>query len=289
VAAGLILSLLLNLRFTSFHGFLGVHEIPLWTSLAVTIFLIVIIINSLNLIDGIDGLAASIGIVASTTFGIWSYLSHDYGFAIMSAALTGALAVFLFFNMSKGKYKIFMGDTGSLVIGFILVALMIRFNELNAGSTQFHKLSSSPAVSIAILIVPLFDTLRVIIIRFARGQSPLVADRRHIHHLLLRAGCTHARATLYIALANIAIIFLAFSLDHIGIFRLSFVLLILCTALTIPVYIGVARKENWNWRKAKLRDIIFRVRETEDLEVIREKPVPPPVRIPVLEEEKYTA
>lgn len=251
VFAAIIICSFVNLRFTNFHGFLGITTIPDWLSYFTTIFLVVIIINSLNLIDGIDGLAASIGIIAGTTFGVWSYLSGDYGYAIMSSALTGTLIVFLVFNLSKGKYKIFMGDTGSMIIGFIMVILAIRFNEINAGNPPFHKLSSSPAVSIAILIVPLFDTLRVIVIRLVRGQSPLVADNRHIHHLLLRAGCTHKQATLFISLANIFIIAVGFLLDHIGIFWLCLLLLSLCIAFTVPVYIIVARKEEWNWKNYK--------------------------------------
>lgn len=249
VFAAIIIATFVNLRFTNFHGFLGITVIPDWVSYFTTIFLVVIIINSMNLIDGIDGLAASIGIIASTTFGIWSFLSGDYGYAIMSSALTGTLVVFLVFNLSKGKYKIFMGDTGSMVIGFIMAVMAIRFNEINAGTSTLHKLSSSPAVSIAILIVPLFDTLRVIIIRLVRGQSPLVADNRHIHHLLLRIGCTHRQATLYISLANIFIIAVAFLLDHIGILWLSLVLLSLSISLMAIVYVRVAGTEGWNWKK----------------------------------------
>lgn len=245
--AGLILCIFTPLRFTYFHGFLGIWAIPDWVSYAVTLFLIVIIINAYNLIDGIDGLAASIGIVASVTFGIWAWLSNDTGFAVMSAALTGSLVVYLWFNVTDGKYKIFMGDTGSLVIGFIMVVMAIRFNEINAGNTAYYHLRSSPAISMAILIVPLFDTFRVICIRLLRHQSPLQADKRHLHHLLLRACFSHKQATLTITLGNIFIIVLAFLLDNIGIVPLSIVLLAVCTLLTIPAYLMVAKTENWNW------------------------------------------
>jgi UDP-GlcNAc:undecaprenyl-phosphate/decaprenyl-phosphate GlcNAc-1-phosphate transferase len=169
----------------------------------------------------------------------------------MSAALTGALIVFLNYNISEGKNKIFMGDTGMMVIGFILTVMAIRFNEINAGQTAFLKLHSSPSISIAILIVPLFDSLRVIIIRLIRHQSPMQADKRHIHHLLLRSGFSHKRATLYISLANIFIIAAGFLLDRIGILWLGLVLLMLCTILTVPVYVMVARTEHWNWRRYK--------------------------------------
>ena len=262
VLAVIIITSFAGLRFTSLHGFLGITLIPDWLSYSITIFLAVIIINSFNLIDGIDGLAGSIGIIAATTFGIWSFLSGDYGYAAMAAALTGTLIVFLVFNLSKGRNKIFMGDTGSMVVGFIITVMVIRFNEINAGTSTSHTLQSAPAVSMAVLIIPLFDTLRIIIIRLVRGQSPLVGDQRHVHHMLLRAGCSHRRATLYISLTNIFMIAVGFLLDHIGILRLSLVLLALCTAFTIPAYMMVARKEKWNWKRT---DKKFRILPLEEL------------------------
>jgi UDP-N-acetylmuramyl pentapeptide phosphotransferase/UDP-N-acetylglucosamine-1-phosphate transferase len=243
-----IIAAMANLRFTNFHGLFGIAEIPEWASLLTTVFFIVIFINAFNLIDGIDGLAASIGIISACAFGMWSWLSADYGYAFMAAALTGTLLVFLIFNLSNGKLKIFMGDTGSMVIGFLLAVMAIRFNEINAGTSTFYNLNSAPSVSIAILIVPLFDTLRVIVIRLARRQSLFKGDNRHIHHLMLRAGCTHIQATLYISLANIILIAVGFLLDKIGILWLGLVLLLLCTMLMIPVYLVVGDREGWDWK-----------------------------------------
>lgn len=225
-----------DIRLTSFHGFMGINSIPVWLTYVTTIFIMVVIINSMNLIDGIDGLAAATGIIASVTFGIWFWLSGDFGYVIMAAALTGVLTTFLMFNISKGKNKIFMGDTGSLVIGFILAVMTIRFNEINNGMNIFYNLKSSPAVSIGILIVPLFDTLRVFTIRILHGLNPFKADNRHIHHIMLRAGYSHRMATFYLSVAHIFIIALAFLLDPIGIIWLSLVLLLACTILTGLVY-----------------------------------------------------
>ncbi len=246
--AALLVAAMAGLRFTSYHGLFGISTIPVWASLLTTVFFIVIFINAFNLIDGIDGLAASIGIIASCSFGIWSWLSEDYGYALMAASLTGSLVIFLIFNLSSGRLKIFMGDTGSMVIGFLLAVMAIRFNEINAGSISFHKLSSAPAVSISVLIIPLFDTLRVIVIRLARGQSLFKGDNRHIHHLMIRAGFTHAKATLILSVTNLFLIGVGFLFDHIGILWLSLTLLIICTLLMVPVYITVGRKEGWDWR-----------------------------------------
>lgn len=224
----LIIVFFTNLRFTSLQGFLGISTIPGWASYLITIFIIVLIINAYNLIDGIDGLAASVGIIASITFGIWFWLSGEYGYSIMAAALLGALLIFLRYNFSNGSDKIFMGDSGSLVIGFILAVFAVHFNEINHTEKTFHSLYSSPSVSIAILIVPLFDTLRVIALRLINHQSPFKADNRHIHHLMLRAGFSHKRTTILISLFNIFIILIGFLLDGIGIMYLGLLLLILC-------------------------------------------------------------
>lgn len=258
----LILIFFTDIRFTSFHGFLGINEIPLWITCAVTIFLMIVIINSMNLIDGIDGLAASIGIISTVTFGVWFWMSGDIGYTVMAAALSGALVVFLCFNISKGKYKIFMGDTGSLVIGFILSVMTIRFNEINVAINTFPHLHSAPAVSIGILIVPLFDTLRVFTVRVMHGNSPFVADDRHIHHMMLRAGFSHRQSTFWITLAHTCIIAMSFTLDGIGILWLSLVLLLVCSALTCLVYALM-------YRNSLRKHIIV---SSEDMNVIKRLP-----------------
>jgi UDP-N-acetylmuramyl pentapeptide phosphotransferase/UDP-N-acetylglucosamine-1-phosphate transferase len=202
----------------------------------------ILIINAVNLSDGIDGLAASLGIVASLTFGVWFYLAGKTEYAIMAATLTGTLVAFLRFNLSSGKTKIFMGDTGSLIVGFLIAAMTIRFNEINAATTAWFRLVSAPAISIAIVIVPLYDTLRVFTIRIINGHHPFTADNRHIHHLMLRAGYSHKRSTLTIAIVHILIIALAFSFDHMGILRLALILLITCILLTGVIYLLVYRR-----------------------------------------------
>ena len=241
ILAAIILIYFTNIRITSFQGFLGISNIPVWLTYITTIFIFVVIINSINLIDGIDGLAASTGIVSSVTLGIWFWLSENKACAIMAAAPTGTLIGFIRFNLGNGKNKLFMGDTGALIIGFILAAMIVRFNELNNSHATIHNLYSAPAISIAILVVPLFDTLRVFTIRILRGIHPFTADNRHIHHLMLRAGYSHRRSTFFISLAHILLIVLAFSLDHIGILWLALLLLVICIALTGLIYILVYR------------------------------------------------
>jgi len=202
------------------------------------------IINAVNLIDGIDGLAAMVGIIASVTFGTFFFLSGDYGYTIMAAALLGALLGFLRYNMTEGPKKIFMGDSGSLVIGFTLAVFAIHFNELVANGKPVIRLESAPSVSIAILIVPLYDTLRVTFLRLRAGKSIFIGDKRHIHHMMLRAGFSHRQATLYISLFNIFIICVAFLLDSLGILLLSSVLMFLCIAATYILSMYIRKKSN---------------------------------------------
>ncbi len=244
LGAAILVSLFTTINITHLHGFLGFEEIPVAVSYILTIILIVFIINAVNLIDGIDGLAASVGAIASVAFGLFFFLSGDYGYTVMAAALLGALIAFLRYNMMEGPGKIFMGDSGSLVIGFTLAVLAIRFNEIVAAGNAILDLKSAPAISIGILVVPLFDTFRVMLLRLSDGKSMFIGDKRHIHHMMLRAGCSHRQATLYISLFNIFIICVAFLLDSLGILLLGFVLLSLCIAATSILSMYVRKKSN---------------------------------------------
>lgn len=244
VGSALVIILFTDLRLTHMHGFLGFTDISAIGSYFVTLFVMLLIINAVNLIDGIDGLAASIGIIASVTFGTFFYLSGDYGYAAMAAALLGALIAFIRFNISDGPNKIFMGDTGSLVIGFTLAVFAIRFNYIEAENALFMSLKSTPAISIAILIIPLFDTLRIILVRIRNNQRPYVADRRHIHHLMLRAGFSHRKTTLYLSLFNISMIVIVFMLDGLGIFYLGLLMLAICSVVTLVLIGAVKRRES---------------------------------------------
>jgi len=232
LGASVLVAVFTNIHITHFHGFLGITDIAVATSYIVTLILMIIIINAVNLIDGIDGLAASVGIVASLAFGIFFFLSGDYGYTVMAAALLGALIGFLRYNISTGPKKIFMGDSGSLVIGFTLAVFAIHFNELVANGNPVTRLESAPSIAIAILIIPLYDTLRVTVLRLRAGQSIFVGDKRHIHHLMLRAGFSHWQATRYISLFNVVMIALAFLLDGLGILLLGLLLLAICLLAT---------------------------------------------------------
>ena len=243
LGSALVIVLFTDLRIIHLHGFLGYTDISALSSYFITIFVMLLIINAVNLIDGIDGLAASVGIIASVFFGAFFWLSGDYGYTAMAAALLGALIAFIRFNLSDGQNKIFMGDTGSLVIGFTLAVFAIRFNYLEAEGLSVVKLKSTPAISVAILIVPLWDTLRIILVRLRNHQRPYVADRRHVHHMMLRAGFSHKESTLYISLFNISLVTLVFLLDSLGIFVLGLIMLAICGFFTWLIVLAVRRRE----------------------------------------------
>ena len=244
IAAGLVIIVPGNLSFTSLHGFLGIYHFTIIPSLFLTLFVIIVIVNSVNLIDGIDGLAASIGIISSLFFGTWFYISGNIEYCLISAALLGSLLGFYRFNVHDGKFKIFMGDTGSMIVGLIIVVQVIMFNEKNIGFTSAFPIKSAPAVSFAVLIFPLYDTIRVFIIRMSRGRSPFTADKNHLHHCILKLGFTHIQSTLIIVFVNICFIVLALLLQNIGIFWLMTIILGLATILSILLEHRVKKNGN---------------------------------------------
>jgi len=204
-----------QIRLTSMYGVLGIYDLPYVVSAVLSILFIMLIINSFNLIDGIDGLAGTTCIIVNGTFAaLFIYMKH-YELAAISLAIVGAVAGFLPYNISPAK--IFMGDAGSLLIGLISAVMAVNFIELNKITTlNSYVLFSAPAIALAILIGPIFDTLRVFSLRILKGLSPFTADRNHIHHRVLRLGFTHMQATLILATINLLSIVMALMLSHLG-------------------------------------------------------------------------
>ncbi|MEW4922390.1 MraY family glycosyltransferase [Algibacter sp. 2305UL17-15] len=195
----------------SLHGFFGVFDIPVFASYIIGGFIMITIINAYNLIDGIDGLAAIVGIVILIIYSTLFYMTQDYFYLLLSLTLNGCLIAFLKYNLSSTKEKIFMGDTGSLLVGFIISILTLKFLALPP-----HKLENLPflienipLIAIGILIVPLFDTARVFTIRLANRRSPFSADRNHTHHILIDYfKISHRKASLIIGAFNLVFVYL---------------------------------------------------------------------------------
>ncbi len=192
----------------------------------------IVIINGMNLIDGIDGLAASIGITISATFGIYFYLVKEYELSLISCAIIGSLLAFLRFNFSDKENKIFMGDTGSLLLGLYLTVLVIYFNELNIKNSESYFIHSAPSVSFGIMVIPMFDIIRVMLIRIGLGRSPFKPDTNHIHHKLLRLGFSHKKSTLILITANLFFIGFSFYFREVSIRRLLLLILVIAMFLS---------------------------------------------------------
>lgn len=194
-----------NFLIRSLHGFCGINGIPEWLGITIAIMLMLIIINSFNLIDGIDGLAALIAIVAFSGFGLVFFVANRDFMTLTCVVLVGILIGFLFFNLST-RNKVFMGDTGSMLIGLMLGIMSVRFLALDTESLcklPFNAVDI-PIVLAAFLIVPFFDTARVFTIRVLQGKSPFKPDRNHLHHVIIDAyEIPHAKASLCVAIFNI--------------------------------------------------------------------------------------
>lgn len=187
---------------------------PIWIRWGLTIFTFIILTNAYNLIDGLDGLAGTIALLILIVLGSWFFLTGNFYFSILAFAFVGSLTAFLLFNWQPSK--IFMGDTGTLAVGFVISYLLINFINLNFAlpNSNEYRFAASISTSIAIIIIPVFDTIRVIIVRLRNLQSPFKADRNHLHHQFINLGFSHGKATIFIGLINIFFIALVILLKN---------------------------------------------------------------------------
>ncbi len=204
-----------GLYINNLYGFCGIYDVPIAIGVPLTVFVIVFIDNAMNLIDGIDGLAGGLSLLSLLGFlvcfareGVWTY-------CVLIAGLMGVLVAYLYFNIfgkAERGTKIFMGDSGSLTLGFILGFLVIKFAMNNTNVMPFRN--DSLLISYTLLIVPCFDVVRVIITRLRDGQPLFKADKRHIHHKLLQCGMTQHAALATILSLALAFALLNFALYH---------------------------------------------------------------------------
>jgi len=241
MAAGLLFKFG-GVQLTSMHGFLVLQEIPYGLGMVITILTIVMITNSFNLIDGVDGLAGSLGILTSVTMGIYFFLIGQMNYSIMAISLAGALIAFIIYNAAPAK--IFMGDTGSLLVGIINSILVIKFINISGTPGVPHFIPSAPAIGFSILMIPLFDTLRVFSIRILNRRSPFSPDRNHIHHFLLDLGLSHNKVTLLITFMNALFIGMAYSLRGWGTTNVLAILALSGLGFTSTVYFLRNKKLN---------------------------------------------
>lgn len=195
--AGIALIGFADLRITHLHGLFGIGPIGIIPSYIISLFILIAIINAVNLIDGIDGLASGLGILYCLFFALYFWLADDTSWSILGICMIGSLAVFFLYNVFGHREKIFMGDSGSLLLGYLLTAFVFHFCEVNAyhAVPEWLHMNAAPSVAICVLTVPLFDTIRVSITRIKKHRSPFQPDKNHIHHLLLNTGLNHLQTT----------------------------------------------------------------------------------------------
>jgi UDP-N-acetylmuramyl pentapeptide phosphotransferase/UDP-N-acetylglucosamine-1-phosphate transferase len=209
VLVGFILVYVADIRITQFWGLFGVDDLPYWLSLMLSLFVYIVIVNAINLIDGVDGLAAGFGFIASMAFSYWFYKTGDQPLALLAIGLAGALLGFLVYNFQPAK--LFMGDSGSLIIGLVLFVLAVKLIEFPVSRMLVNmEPVPKPVLTMAILAYPLVDTLRVFILRAMKGRSPFSADKNHIHHKLLALGLNHRQTCFVLYGFSIGIILLTF-------------------------------------------------------------------------------
>jgi UDP-GlcNAc:undecaprenyl-phosphate/decaprenyl-phosphate GlcNAc-1-phosphate transferase len=215
LASGIVM-IMADVRITSFQGILGIGTLPVGVSYAFTFVVIVGITNAINLIDGLDGLAGTIVLLIATTLGYYffTYGGSSFGnYVFVAICLIGGMLGFLRYNFHRAT--IFMGDTGSLVCGFIISILTIQFIEMGLRVGQPFG-QTSPAVALGILFVPLFDTLRVFLLRMMAGRSPFSPDKNHIHHRILAMGFSQIATVLLLALLNVLVILFVINFTYLG-------------------------------------------------------------------------
>lgn len=208
-----------DIRITGLYGFMGIYEIPYVSSVGLSFLIIIVMTNSFNLIDGLDGLAGTLSVIALSFLGWWFATADMVAYSLISFTLVGGVLSFLVFNWHPAR--IFMGDTGSLSLGFALTTLVMLFVDTNGSmlASEGWKINAPIAAGIALMVIPIYDTVRIFTKRSLKGRSPLKPDKSHVHHFLVRMGYKHNEVALL--LGGIKMVFITMVLlgsflnDHI--------------------------------------------------------------------------
>lgn len=203
-----------DIRIKEFHGFLGIEELPLVVSYVFSSFVLLALTNAFNLVDGLDGLAGTIAIISLSLLSAWFYVQGLESYALLSFTLLGGILSFMVFNWHPAK--IFMGDTGSLALGFSIGSLILAFMEYNSAlpAGALLKIEPSFTMGIVLLIYPLYDMARVFTRRISKGKHPMSADKSHVHHFLLRSGLKHNQVALLLGLIQVVLIGLVLGMGN---------------------------------------------------------------------------
>ncbi|OYU85537.1 MAG: hypothetical protein CFE24_01145 [Flavobacterium sp. BFFFF2] len=230
-------------RITSLYGLLGIYEIATWMQYALTVLVITGVVNAFNLMDGVDGLVGGLSLLGFTMFLVASIFYDNYFLGKISVIFIGATIGFLKYNLSKKK--IFMGDAGSLFLGFILVSLGIQFME-NQRVNQDYGYAYGFLILVAFFSIPVLDSLRVYVGRIKQGNSPFKADKSHLHHLLLTAGLTHKKIAIFIVGFCMILFFVGFGL--ISFFSTTIIIVAIMTLFWVILKLLLMINSLHEWR-----------------------------------------
>lgn len=216
---------LCNLMINNLHGLFGIYEIPIWASYPLTVFVILLIVNAMNLIDGIDGLASGFSIIILGAFVYFYYNINSILFCLISISLTGALTAFFIYNYfgKVGKYKIFMGDSGSLFLGYVISYLAIKYQmPYSAGKMPYNE--EAFLISFTLVFIPCIDVIRVAMQRKLQGKNIFDADKTHIHHLIMKTGLDMHQTLIVIIILFVLLAMINYGLQVIET-QLTFIVL----------------------------------------------------------------
>lgn len=236
-------------RITSLYGLFGVYDIAVWVQYVLTIVVITGVVNAFNLMDGVDGLVGGLSVLGFCLFLLTAIYFNDYFLGFLSVIFIGATIGFLKYNLSSKK--IFMGDSGSLFLGFILVTIGIHFMKKQT-ITHNYEYAYGFLLLITFFSIPVLDSIRVYLGRIKEGDSPFKADKSHLHHLLLRIGLTHKKVALTVITFCLLLFFIGFGL----VTYFSTTLIILVTFLVfwtiIKILFMIANLQEWKGTLKKL-------------------------------------
>lgn len=255
----LLVVVVADIRVRSFHGFLGLNELNLFASYTFSTIVLLALTNGFNLIDGLDGLAGTIAVISLSLLGTWFYIQGVESYALISFTFLGGVLAFLVFNWHPAK--IFMGDTGSLTLGFTLGTLIIAFMEINEGLPEgtFMKFEPTFGISVALMIYPLYDMARVFARRISQGRGPMSPDKSHVHHFLMRMGLKHNQVALVLGFLQFAIIILTIVLKDFS------------DNLLIPLISGIVIVLGWRLDQITIKYVKKKVDLSPRVLDIREK------------------
>lgn len=214
------------------QGLFGVHRLPFLLDVLLTVVGVVLTVNAFNLIDGVDGLCSGLGTIILTTLGVFFIYNQLYVYAMFAFGMVGVLIAFFQYNVLGTRLKVFMGDTGSLTLGYMISFLALKFMNLENTSFITLGIHSTMAVVIGLLMLPVFDTCRVFVSRISKGKSPFYPDKNHIHHKLLQLNRTHLQSTGILLLMEVGYVLLNFVMAEL--FQMT-----ITAVLIVDVLVGI--------------------------------------------------